>query len=251
MVDSKQTTHEGAPLRHALIVGANSGIGLSVTECLLNDGWYVTATYRSNDERLTALPNQERLTSARIDVSNRDSIRALVDQESERHGPIQAMVYCAGQLRDRPFLLMSPLEWSEVLEINLTGAFHAAQAVVRSMMTEGHGRLVFIGSTSAQIGNPGQANYAASKAGLVGLCRTLAVELATYGVTANLVAAGPIETPMTRGLPARVIDRIVKRIPGHRIGQPDEIGEVVRFLVSSSNYLTGQVVTVDGGLTVS
>lgn len=241
-----------APRQHALVVGANSGIGLSIVERLLADGWHVTATYRSTDERLTLLPSQELLRTARIDVSNREAIRALVDEVSEQRGLIEAMVYCAGQLRDRPFLLMSPEDWSQVLEINLTGAFHAAQSVVRSMMAERRGTLVFIGSTSAQIGNPGQANYAASKAGMEGLCRTIAVELAAYGVTANVVAAGPIETPMTRGLPVQVIERLRKRIPGHRIGQPGEIAEVVRFLVSpGSRYITGQVIPVDGGLTVS
>ncbi|MHB1252135.1 MAG: 3-oxoacyl-ACP reductase FabG [Acidimicrobiales bacterium] len=228
--------------RHVLVTGASRGIGAAIATYFLDQGDRVTALSRSG-----SAPEGCAL-SLSVDVANSLQVNEAVRQAVAELGPIDAAIVNAGVTRDGLAMRMSDDQWHEVIATDLDGAFYTARATMASMVRARSGSIIFISSVSPFIGVPGQANYAAAKAGLMGLARALAKEVATRGVTVNVVAPGLIETEMTSDLGAAK-DQMSQMIPMARIGQPADIAGVVGFLASNdARYITGAVIPVDGGL---
>lgn len=228
--------------RHVLVTGASRGIGAAIAGYFLDQGDRVTALSRSG-----SAPEGCAL-SLSVDVANSLQVNDAVRQAVAELGPIDAAVVNAGVTRDGLAMRMSDDQWHEVIATDLDGAFYTARASMASMVRARSGSIIFISSVSPFIGVPGQANYAAAKAGLMGLARALAKEVATRGVTVNVVAPGLIETEMTSDLGAAK-EQMSQMIPMARIGQPSDIAGVVGFLASNdARYITGAVIPVDGGL---
>ncbi len=237
----------------AVVTGASQGIGRAIAETLAANGAVVALVARSA-AKLAEVAAAIRAAGGRAeefpcDVSKGEAVTAVVEGVVARLGRIDILVNNAGVTRDTLLPRMSDEEWDEVLSTNLRGPFLFMRAVSRPMMQQRYGRIVNVASVSGLIGNPGQANYSASKAGLVGLTRTVAKELAGRKITVNAVAPGFIASEMTAALGPVLLDEVKKRVPAKRLGEAWEIAEAVLFLVApSSGYLTAQVVTVDGGL---
>ena len=186
------------------------------------------------------------------DVSDAANVNDLIKQVQEKFGSIDILVNNAGITRDGLIMRMSDDDWDTVLGINLKGAYHTIKAVTRPMMKQRSGRIINISSVVGLTGNAGQANYSASKAGLVGLTKSMAQELAPRGITVNCIAPGYIETDMTDELSAKVKEDIMKQIPLGRIGEPEEVAAMALFLSSNeAEYITGQTITVDGGMVMN
>lgn len=232
--------------RVALVTGGNRGIGLAAARRLQRAGHRVAVTYRTEPP-----PDAERLLAVRGDVTDADSVEEAVGQVEDSLGPVEILVANAGATRDGLAVRMSDDDFAAVVDTNLTGGFRAARRVMRGMMRGRWGRMIFISSVVGMAGQAGQANYAAAKAGLVGLARSLAKELASRGVTVNAVAPGAIDTDMLGALGAEQLAAIADRVPLGRIGSPEEIAAAVEFLASEdAGYVTGTVLTVDGGLSI-
>jgi len=228
--------------RHVIVTGASRGIGAAIAQYFLDEGDRVVALSRSG-----VAPEGCALSLA-VDVADSAQVNDAVKRAVAELGPVDVAVVNAGVTRDGLAMRMSDEQWREVLATDLDGAFYTARATMASMIRARSGSIIFIGSISPFIGVPGQANYAAAKAGLVGLARALAKEVATRGVTVNVVAPGLIETDMTSDLGAAK-DQMAAMIPMGRIGQPSDIAGVVGFLASKhSRYITGAVIASDGGL---
>ena len=240
----------------ALVTGASRGIGRSVACTLARSGYDVAgcfATATSCAEQ--AAQEVERLGGHALflqcDVADADAVEVLVTRAERELGPVAALVNNAGIVRDRPLVLMPTEDWQAVIDTNLTGTFNVCRAVGFRMLKRQAGAIVNISSIAGIYGNVGQANYAATKAGIVGMTRTLAKEVARYGVRVNVVAPGFIETDMTSTLDDRTRATILERIPLPRFGDSADVAHVVEFLLSDrARYITGQVVQVDGGLTL-
>jgi 3-oxoacyl-[acyl-carrier protein] reductase len=228
--------------RSVLVTGGNRGIGLAIARRLAAGGDQVTATSRSGDP----VPG---LSVVRCDVTDAASVDAAFTEAEARHGPVEVLVSNAGITQDQLLALMKEEDFAGVVDTNLTGAYRVARRAVRGMMRLRRGRLIFLSSVVGLLGSPGQANYAASKAGLVGLARSLARELAPRNITANVVAPGFVDTDMTAALPEERKKDILAGIPLARYATPDEVAGVVAFLASEDGgYITGAVIPVDGGL---
>ncbi|HEX7009151.1 MAG TPA: 3-oxoacyl-[acyl-carrier-protein] reductase [Phycisphaeraceae bacterium] len=242
--------------RIALVTGASRGIGAAIAHALARQGRHVVCAARDTQKLQQVCQAIEQAggsaSSAVCDVSQPEQIVQLIEGVAKEHGRLDILVNNAGITRDNLLLRMSDEEFDQVIATNLRSAFVACRAVLRPMMRGKWGRIINIGSVSGLVGNAGQGNYAAAKAGLVGLTKSIAKEMASKGITANVVAPGFIQTDMTDTLPQAIKDQVVKITPVGRFGQPEEIAAAVAYLASEeAGYVTGQVLTVDGGMTMS
>jgi 3-oxoacyl-[acyl-carrier protein] reductase len=227
--------------RHVIVTGASRGIGAAIAEYFVAEGDTVVAFSRS------ATAPEGCAKSVAVNVADSGEVNAAVKAAVEEFGPVEVMIANAGVTRDGIAMRMSDEQWREVISTNLDGAFYTARAAMGSMVRARKGSIIFIGSISPFMGVPGQANYAAAKAGLVGLARSLATEVASRSITVNVVAPGLIDTEMTSDLPSR--DAMVAMIPLGHVGEPSDIAAAVGFLASNhARYITGAVLVVDGGL---
>ena len=235
-------TRAGAGGRSVLVTGGNRGIGLATARAFAALGDRVTVTHHSTEP-------PDGFFAVKCDVGDPASVADAVSACAEEQGPVEVLVVSAGITRDGLLVRMDDRDWYDVLDTNLTGAWSAARAVLPAMMRARRGRIIFLSSAVGMLGGPGQANYAASKAGLVGLARSIAREYGARGVTANVVAPGLVDTEMTAALSDKQRDDIVARTPLARMASPEEVAGVVTFLAGdAAAYVTGAVVPVDGGL---
>lgn len=238
----------------ALITGASRGIGHAILDGLMADGATVIGTATS-ESGASAITEHIRSKGGKgegvvVNMGDRTSIDALVAylKEHYKEGP-HILVNNAGITRDNLMMRMKPEEWDDVISTNLTGIFYLTQACVRPMLKSRWGRIINISSVSGLMGNPGQCNYAAAKAGLIGFTKSLALEIASRNITVNAVAPGYIGTDMVKALGSDIGDKVVAHIPTGRMGEPAEIAAAVQFLASpGASYITGTVLNVSGGL---
>jgi 3-oxoacyl-[acyl-carrier protein] reductase len=228
--------------RSVLITGGNRGIGRAIAEAFIANGDQVAVTSRNGDAPDGAF-------AVACEITDADSVDAAFKAVEEHQGPVEILVANAGITRDTLLLRMSEEDWSSVIDTNLTGSFRVAKRASKGMLRLKRGRIIFISSVVGQLGSPGQVNYAASKAGLVGMARSIARELGSRSITANVVAPGFIETDMTAVLPEEQRAAYQQQIPLGRLGASEEIANAVIWLASEhAGYVTGAIIPVDGGL---
>lgn len=237
----------------ALVTGGTGGIGRAVCLRLAQDGHDVALCYASDSASARTLEKEiaalgRKVYARRTDVSDPAAVNTLVAGVQDALGPVTALVTSAGVLRDTPVVLMESDQWQEVLRVHLDGVYHVCRAVVDEMTRQRRGSVVNLSSVAGLLGNAGQANYAAAKAGVIGFTKSLAQEAGRYGVRANVVAPGYIATDPVRRLPAEALDGAVERVALRRLGEPEEVADLVSFLVSDrAAYITGSVLRIDGG----
>jgi 3-oxoacyl-[acyl-carrier protein] reductase len=237
----------------AMVTGGAQGIGKAVAFLLARNGADIVISdinLEKAEETAKELQALGRRTMAiKVDVANLDQVEKMIGAILEKFGQIDILVNNAGITRDKLILRMTEEDWDAVLNINLKGTFNCTKAVVRHMSKQRSGKIVNIASVVGEMGNAGQANYAASKAGVIGFTKTIAREFAQRGINVNAIAPGYIETPMTDSLAEKVKEELKRLIPMERLGNPDDVAEAVLFLVSdASGYITGQVLNVNGGI---
>ncbi|HEX2856749.1 MAG TPA: beta-ketoacyl-ACP reductase [Propionibacteriaceae bacterium] len=231
-----------APGRVVLVTGASKGIGRGIAAAMHAAGYRVAGTYRSGDVPPGVL-------GVACDITDPAQVEAAFSAVEAEFGPVEILVANAGITRDNLLMRMSDDDWSAVVDTNLTGTFRLIKRATRTMMRKRFGRIVLVGSVVGLLGSPGQVNYAASKAGLVGIARSVARELGGRGITCNVVAPGFVETDMTAVLPEDTIAGYLERIPAGRLGSVGDIAAAVAFLASdAAGYVNGAVIPVDGGL---
>ncbi len=237
----------------ALITGAAQGIGKAIALMLAKNGADIVVSdinlekAQETSREIEAMGR--RSMAIKVDVSKSEEVEQMVEKIINEFGKIDILVNNAGITRDKLILRMTEEDWDAVLNVNLKGTFNCTKAVIRHMSKQKSGKIVNIASVSGEMGNPGQANYSASKAGVIGFTKTIAREFAQRGINVNAIAPGYIETPMTDILPEKVKEELKKMIPLERLGKPEDVAQAVLFLVSeASSYITGQVLNVNGGL---
>lgn len=234
----------------ALVTGASRGIGRAIAEKLANTGATVVGTATTEVGTLT-ISDYLGISGAghQLDVTDPESIDVILEFISKRFGDVDILVNNAGITRDNLLMRMKEKEWFDILETNLTSVFRLSKVLLRSMMKKRQGRIIMIGSVVGSTGNPGQTNYAAAKAGLIGFSKSLAREVASRGITVNVVAPGFIETDMTNALTSDQKAVILSQVPAGNLGTPDDIANAVVFLASEdAGYITGQTLHVNGGM---
>jgi len=241
--------------RVAFITGASRGIGRAIAQRLAHDGRHVVLVSRSEgplkDLAATLTATGHKASFKAVDIGDGPALAKAIEETTEQFGRLDILVNNAGITKDGLILRMSDADWDEVLRVNLTSAFVAVRAAARVMMKGRFGRIVNLSSTSGVVGNAGQANYAAAKSGLIGFSKTIARELGGKGITCNVIAPGFIETDMTAGLPQQVKEGVLGMMAVKRLGTPDDIAAAVSYITSDeAGFLTGQVLCVDGGMTM-
>jgi 3-oxoacyl-[acyl-carrier protein] reductase len=239
----------------AIVTGASRGIGKAIALALASEGASVAINYASSSAAAEAVAADiqgmgGQAIALQADVSKPDQVDSFIAAVMEKWGRVDVLVNNAGITRDTLLLRMNLEDWQAVIDLNLTGVFLCTKAISKIMLKQRSGRIINIASVAGQMGNPGQANYSAAKAGVIGFTKTVAKELSTRSITVNAVAPGFIETDMTEGLKA---DEILKFIPLGRYGKPEEIAGMVKFLAAdpSAAYITGQTFNVDGGMVMA
>lgn len=252
MIAEAAAPANAAPVRDgcAVVTGGSRGIGAAIARALAADGWPVAVTYRSREEEALAVAGAiadggGAAVPLQADVADPAAADALLAAAEEQLGPVAVLVNNAGVRADGLALQLDDDDWDRVLDTNLSAAFRLTRRALKGMVRRRHGRIVNVASVVGPRANAGQANYAASKAGLIGMTKTIAVEVARRGVTVNAVAPGLVATDMTAGLDGTLLDAV----PARRPGRPEDVAACVRFLASDeAAYVTGTVLTVDGGL---
>jgi len=240
--------------RVAIVTGSSRGIGRAIAQAMAAQGASVVVNYASHEEAARQVVDAIRSAggtamAVQADVSKAEQAAALIDAAIGAYGRLDILVNNAGITRDTLILRMSEEDWDVVLNTNLKGAFHCMKAAIKPMMRQRYGRIISISSVSGLAGNAGQANYAAAKAGLIGLSKSVARELASRNITVNVIAPGLISTDLTAALPAELLAAGIQRTPLGRMGTPQEIAAAAVFLASEeAGFITGQVLVVDGGL---
>jgi len=237
----------------AIITGASQGIGKGMAETFSKAGAHVACVSRNKDNLKSVadslIENGGAASFYTCDVSSLDAFQNTIKEIAENHGSVDILVNNAGVCKDKLIMRMSEDDWNKVININLNGAFNGIKAVSQIMIKQRAGRIINISSIVGLIGNPGQANYAASKAGLIGLSKSAAKELAPRGITVNAIAPGYIATDMTDQITDKAKESLITKIPLGRIGSPSDIATSALFLASDeAGYITGQTLTVDGGM---
>lgn len=243
-------------MRKALVTGSSRGIGRAIALELASRGHALAIHYASNKDAAEAVAEEARVQGSPqavvigADLSNPQAAAQLVSEANAALGGLDILVNNAGITRDTLLIRMKDEDWDAVIQTNLSAIFHATREAVKIMMRAKWGRIVNISSVVGILGNPGQANYVAAKAGLIGFTKSVAKEYATRGITVNAVAPGFIESDMTAKLPQNVVAEYLKQIPVGRLGKPEEVAKAVAFLVSDdAAYINGQTLCVDGGMT--
>ena len=240
----------------ALVTGAGRGIGRAIALELAKNGFDVAVNYNRSGEQAEALCNEIKALGVKAgafqaDVSDPEQVKRLFSEIKDSLGAVNVLVNNAGITRDTLLMRMKPEDWQAVLTTNLNAAFYCTQAAVRDMAKNRWGRIISIASVVGLTGNSGQANYAASKAGIIGFTKSVAREYAARGITANAIAPGFIDTDMTEVLKPEMKEAILKSIPAGRMGSPEDVAKAVAFLAGeASSYITGQTIAVDGGMTM-
>lgn len=235
----------------ALVTGASRGIGKAVATQLAAQGAVVigTATSDSGAEAITEYLAASGGKGMKLNVTEEGAVEGLIKAINEEFGPVEILINNAGITRDNLLMRMKDEEWQAIIDTNLTSIFSLSKAVLRGMMKKRYGRIVNVGSVVGSSGNAGQANYAAAKAGVIGFSKSLAREVASRGITVNVVAPGFIDTDMTTALSDEQREAIFKDIPANRLGQPEEVAATVAFLVSDgAAYISGETIHVNGGM---
>ncbi|MDM8167386.1 acetoacetyl-CoA reductase [Roseovarius sp.] len=233
--------------RTALVTGGSRGIGEAISKALKVEGYNVAATYAGNDEKAAAFTEATGIKTYKWNVADYEASKAGIAKVEEELGPIDIVVANAGITRDAPFHKMSPEQWQEVIDTNLTGVFNTVHPVWPGMRERKFGRVIVISSINGQKGQFAQVNYAATKAGDIGIVRSLAQEGARAGITANAVCPGYIATEMVMAVPEKVRESIVAQIPAGRLGEPEEIARCVTFLASDdAQFINGSTISANG-----
>ena len=243
--------------KNAVVTGATRGIGREMAFTLVKNGANVAINYRTLNEEVERLIEELKsygtnIVAVKCDISHEEEVKSFIAESKEQLGSIDILINNAGITKDGLLMRMKEKDFSDVLDVNLKGTFITTREVASIMMKQRHGKIINISSVVGVIGNAGQCNYAASKAGVIGFSKSVARELASRNITVNVVAPGFINTDMTGVLPEKVKESMLQGIPLKRIGDPKDIANVVLFLASDlSNYITGQVINVDGGMVMN
>ncbi|TDK42316.1 acetoacetyl-CoA reductase [Antarcticimicrobium luteum] len=234
--------------RTALVTGGSRGIGAAISKALKAAGYSVAATYAGNDEAAATFTAETGIKTYKWNAADYEASKAGIAQVEQDLGPIDVVVANAGITRDAPFHKMTPEQWNEVVDTNLTGVFNTIHPIWPGLRERKFGRVVVISSINGQKGQFGQVNYAATKAGDLGIVKSLAQEGARFNITANAICPGYIGTDMVMAVPEKVRESIISQIPVGRLGEPEEIARCVAFLVSDdAGFITGSTITANGG----
>lgn len=247
----------GLEQKCAVVTGASRGIGRAIALELASQGAKVVVNYSGSEQKALEVvaeivENGGEAIAVQANISDNDSVQALMKKAVDTYGSLDILVNNAGITRDNLLMRMKEDEWDDVINTNLKGVFLCTKAVTRQMMKQRAGRIINISSIVGVAGNPGQANYVAAKAGVIGLTKTTAQELASRNILVNAIAPGFITTEMTDGLPEELKESMLKQIPLAKLGQPEDIAKAVAFFASSNaNYITGQTLHIDGGMVMA